>query len=396
MFIRYDKSVANEPKAVTINKLVTAELFKVLSHQSPQTLILGTIAAAILFASLRDYIDEKIAYSWFISYVLVTIIRLVHFYYIKEKDSLSIQKHLNFFVFGGLISGCIWASLIFIYDPTFPLTLQLFIIVILFGMPVGSLVINSVYFPLFLAFSSPQIFALIYWAIFLSPGLSFGFSFIAITYATLVNITAYKLNKHLIESLTSKLYNQALTKEVHEINKELAEIAYVDSLTNIHNRRYFIENMTEFLKTASEKHKQNTVFLLFDLDKFKQVNDTLGHQAGDTYLIEFANRLKGFEKLHKNVISARLGGDEFILSYQLKNRNDIEKDIKTLLSLLLQPIKFKETIIQPGLSIGVSQYSIHAKDVSTLLNLADKAMYKAKSHGGNTYYFYDNLLNKVD
>ena len=173
------------------------------------------------------------------------------------------------------------------------------------------------------------------------------------------------------------------TKELQQANKSLKYIAGHDSLTDLPNRRLFTELLMHELNKAN-RNFYNVAILYMDLDGFKTINDEHGHDMGDALLINVAKRLKS--SLRKDDLIARLGGDEFAICYS--NVNDIE-DVKILCQIIVdkisQPMYLGKIQCQIGISIGVSIYPKHGKDYSSLLRVADTAMYQVKEQGKNNF-----------
>lgn len=124
--------------------------------------------------------------------------------------------------------------------------------------------------------------------------------------------------------------------------------------------------------------------LFIDLDKFKEINDTKGHDAGDEVLMNFAARLE--QNIRESDFCGRLGGDEFVVCLNLiKDFEGIGAKADRLIERLSQPISINGEPIAVGVSIGISLYPDQSQDMATLLSLADEAMYKAKLEGGNRF-----------
>ncbi|MCH3963785.1 MAG: sensor domain-containing diguanylate cyclase [Clostridium sp.] len=184
-----------------------------------------------------------------------------------------------------------------------------------------------------------------------------------------------------LKNYVSELYK--LNKELEEKEKLIRNMAYHDRLTGVANRVLFYEFAEVFLNTA--KRTNTLLGLMFiDIDKFKMINDTYGHKAGDKVLIKVANMLT--ESTRKNDVVARYGGDEFlILLPYLKDLNDY----KTISSRIIDNknrnciIDYNSNKISISMSIGVSFYPKDGQTIDELIIKADKAMYIAKKHSGN-------------
>ena len=195
------------------------------------------------------------------------------------------------------------------------------------------------------------------------------------------------------------------TTEHHQVEQEIAYRASHDALTGLPNRAMALQTLDYLL--AQAKRSNGFVAVLFlDLDEFKLVNDTLGHEAGDKLLRQAAVRLR--EKLRESDFVARLGGDEFLVllpsqcqhgeSSEEETQNCIAQRASTLAERLIQAIKFPFQIegqdVYVGTSIGISLYPADAPDPPTLLQHADSAMYRVKETGRNGYQFYSEEMSQ--
>jgi diguanylate cyclase (GGDEF)-like protein/PAS domain S-box-containing protein len=153
-----------------------------------------------------------------------------------------------------------------------------------------------------------------------------------------------------------------------------------DGLTGLPNRTLFGDRLRQALLGA---RRNQTMFgvLLLDLDRFKDINDALGHDRGDTLLQEVATRLKGVLRATDTI--ARLGGDEFaVVSTDAKHPDSVVATARKILASLEGPFSIADQMVETGASIGVAMYPLHGDDPGTLLRRADVAMYAAKRSGG--------------
>ncbi|MEA5513711.1 CHASE2 domain-containing protein [Nodularia sp. UHCC 0506] len=178
----------------------------------------------------------------------------------------------------------------------------------------------------------------------------------------------------------SRSNNELKLKEDH-----LRYLADHDSLTGLTNRKFFIEQLQESLIWA-QNHNLLIGLLFIDLDGFKQINDSLGHDIGDRLLVSIAQRLSN--TLRGSDTVSRLGGDEFtIILRTIPNLQIAAKIAEKILESINQPIILGECNIRVSASIGISIYPHHSQDVETLIRQADTAMYRAKHLGKNRYVF---------
>jgi diguanylate cyclase (GGDEF)-like protein/PAS domain S-box-containing protein len=159
--------------------------------------------------------------------------------------------------------------------------------------------------------------------------------------------------------------------------------AYHDVLTNLPNRKLFMDRLSQAL-TRCRRYGKSLAVMFIDLDHFKTINDTLGHNAGDQLLLEMSLRLRGCIRDDDTV--ARLGGDEFtIILSELRHPEDAANVAEKILESVEQPLTIADTPIEVSASIGIALYPVDGHDAEALLRNADSAMYRAKEAGRNTY-----------
>lgn len=176
-----------------------------------------------------------------------------------------------------------------------------------------------------------------------------------------------------------------------EANQQMENLALFDTLTGLANRRLFIDRLHQSILNARRHNTMAALFFL-DLDKFKRINDTLGHQAGDELLITVAERLK--KCVRKQDTVARLGGDEFtILLNHLSDTDKISSIASQILEALKEPIQLGKHEIIISTSIGITLAPTDSTCSETLMKNADLALYMAKENGRDDYYFFTEDLN---
>jgi diguanylate cyclase (GGDEF)-like protein/PAS domain S-box-containing protein len=167
--------------------------------------------------------------------------------------------------------------------------------------------------------------------------------------------------------------------------------AHYDSLTNLPNRFLALDRLSQLVATA-KRNDEKIAVLFVDLDEFKKINDTLGHETGDKSLIEAARRLKLIVRDEDTV--GRVGGDEFIILLQgLTGANDVSLIVESLLKYFREPFKIDDRELLLTLSVGIAIYPDNGNSPSILLRNADAAMYQAKSLGRNTYSYFTEAMN---
>jgi diguanylate cyclase (GGDEF)-like protein/PAS domain S-box-containing protein len=177
-----------------------------------------------------------------------------------------------------------------------------------------------------------------------------------------------------------------------EHEAELIRIAHFDSLTRIPNRVLLADRMKQAISQSSRENNLMAVCYL-DLDGFKPINDTMGHDVGDAILVEVSKRIENTIRGGDTV--ARLGGDEFIiLLLGLEKAEESLTTLDRLLKSIAEPISVHNNTMTVSASIGVSIYPLDNDDPDTLMRHADQAMYVAKNSGKNRYHIFDVALDK--
>lgn len=182
-----------------------------------------------------------------------------------------------------------------------------------------------------------------------------------------------------------------ITGRVHA-EQRIRHNAYHDSLTGLPNRALFQDRLTQEIARA-RRVGTNSALLLVDLDRFKTINDTLGHDAGDKLLVEVAKRLKSRKRGGDTI--ARLGGDEFVLIVSaLRHKEDATVVAEQLLDVLKPPIQIEEHDLHVSASIGIAIFPDDGDEGAALLKSADVALYRAKELGRDNYQTFEPKLNQ--
>ncbi len=189
-----------------------------------------------------------------------------------------------------------------------------------------------------------------------------------------------------------------ITSRMHD-QKRLYHLAHHDILTNLPNRMLFIDRLDQAMARASI-HDRLVAVMFLDLDRFKVINDTLGHNSGDTLLRMVADRL--MESVRPGDTVARFGGDEFTILFEdIASQDDLLVLARKIIYLMTNPFIIEDRELFISTSIGISVYPNDGNDSITLLKNADNAMYRAKDEGRNNFQFYasemdSNMLERLD
>lgn len=198
-------------------------------------------------------------------------------------------------------------------------------------------------------------------------------------------------NEKELKDLISAARLTGIVMERDQAQKRIRTLAYTDELTRLANRASFIQHMEEVTK-ISFRHGRRFGLLYIDLDNFKHINDSLGHDAGDLLLKIIAERLRN--TCRDIDFIARLGGDEFCILIEEVEEDYAANVAKRCLSAISQPIEIYSRKLTPACSIGIAYYPDDGKDLSTLLKAGDTSLYTAKENGKNQYAFYKMELTQ--
>ncbi len=178
---------------------------------------------------------------------------------------------------------------------------------------------------------------------------------------------------------------QNITQQ-RESEKMIRQLAYSDALTGLANRAYFYKHLEDVIK-ASHRRNERFAILFLDLDEFKEINDSLGHDAGDILLKQIAQHLK--KAVREVDFVARLGGDEFcIVSCDISDQYDAAYIANRCLEEINVPVDLGKQVVRPRCSIGIAYFPDDGDDSRSLMKAADSAMYAAKESGKHRYVFY--------
>ena len=187
----------------------------------------------------------------------------------------------------------------------------------------------------------------------------------------------------------AKGFNEMTTK-LEKLYENLEQMAFTDPLTQLPNRTLFHDRLQQTIAAARRDNKPFSLFIM-DLDRFKDINDTLGHHIGDMLLQQVAQRLR--TKLRESDTVARMGGDEFAILLPTVSAKHADMAARMLLQALRTPFVVEDHSLDIGTSIGIALYPDHGIDANVLVQRADVAMYAAKTAGCG-HAFYDTRMDQ--
>ncbi len=388
-----DRSMKAEQE---LRRQVDVRLLELLYSAGPRIIGASVMVAGVLMLVLRGAVSDLELFIWGGLFLLVVALRLLLVMAWRQADTLARRQHRwrQFYAVGALVSGTLWGSAILFLSAEMDLSHQLFILVALVGLPIAAMPGNSVFMQVYYAFALPIVVGLLYWSLFATQELSLHFTLLVTAYTIVLWVTARSYHDRLRQSIEIGLRNEQLVRELSRSNRQLEQFAYLDPLTGLSNRRWFQLEAQQELDRGARSNRR-LALLLIDLDNFKQVNDTLGHEMGDELLQVMARRLteslRHTDTLARNLSdAARFGGDEFtVLLEDVDDRHGVEQAASRILAALAQPVVLGETEWKPSASIGIALFPDHAAKLGELMRGADIAMYIAKKRGRNRYCFFE-------
>ena len=367
--------------------LVRAEKLALLYRQSYPAIFVSLFSCLLLSVILWPVQQKEVLISWVLILSLTTVARIILFiryYNIKPQgeDILVWEKPYFISLFLSSITWGIGAVYIMPIDSQVH---QVLIYYFLIGMCGGAISVYSAHGVMTLVTITCLLLPVTAWFLLQHNLLPVGAALGAIIFYVSVLRAGKILSSALDHSLSLAHELKNLTLEL-SIAKEKAEaMALIDELSNLNNRRAFYEK-GKVLVDDCQRNNENLSIILMDIDDFKQVNDTLGHAAGDAVLVQVGSRLK--QSTRNADLCARVGGEEFgILVKTSGTSGTVHLAEKLRKEISETPFIFNNKDISLSASFGVTEGK---SDLDTLFNRADTAMYKAKQEGRNRVVVYDN------
>lgn len=196
-------------------------------------------------------------------------------------------------------------------------------------------------------------------------------------------------HQRLVDACT-QLCTLALERE--RSRQRIRQLAFYDDLTGMPNRSLLLAKTDQAIAAAARQGEQMAV-LFVDLDRFKQVNDSLGHSAGDELLRQIAWRMQS--ELRASDIAGRLSGDEFVVVLAQCDAEHAANTVERIQTLLARPMTIANTVLTISASVGIAIFPDDGRDMDTLLQRADMAMYQAKSSGRGCFSFFSREMNRL-
>ena len=395
-------------------------------------------AVWIVYGLVVDTHHQAAAMLLGVAVTFLSVVRiLISDEYLRSHNQSRLIKFLGAHLFLTFIIGIVWGWFALMQSAHEDAAIRNMVFLINFGMIAGSIATLSVWVPAYVAYVAPQ--AVCIFAVFMIQGDRISsymaaafFIFIAIMISTSLKVNRSHKREMLLnlknKELINDLHNEVLhrtrtqvlledskrdledkvhdrTKELQTINEDLTKeiadkekaeesleyIAYHDELTDLPNRNLLIDRINDTIETA-RRNREKLGILFLDLDRFKAINDSLGHNIGDKLIQEVAKRL--LQTLRKEDTISRNGGDEFVVVIKrMQNSDEAILVAQKLIENLTNIFEIDAHKIHIGASIGISVYPNDGASAVELVRNADTAMFSAKKSGGNRLQFYDESMS---
>jgi diguanylate cyclase (GGDEF)-like protein len=372
-----------------IQSKVHAELVDILYKQILHMLWAEAFAGSLVFFILWWEGNKILLLGWMAFMVLVTGIPryFIAYAYAHKKRGKKYSRYWeSALMVLLLITGLGWS---FAGTILLPMSNRLNESIVLFLLVGVAAAANPFYSPIKKMYAIFLIPTLFFSAIFLlmrGSNYSVFIGIALITFGMLMLITSLISSELINNTLKLRFKNLELTRNLLKTNIRLENLASHDTLTSLPNRASFYEKLANIIATAHQQKKSFAVLFL-DLDKFKNINDALGHDTGDQLLVLAAARLK--EVIRPMDIACRLGGDEFILLLaDIESTETAGQVAAAVCKAFKSPIRVKNHELVITMSIGISIYPQDGVEAEVLIKKADTAMYGVKGEKSGGFRFY--------
>lgn len=379
-----------------LEKYIQRDAAALLYGNAVSGIVISWITASFLVFTFDNPSTDSFKYMWWCGLSLLFMLRIVDVIHWRTKvqhTEFDGEKAVKRYITGVNPTGVMWAVyLVFItkYNSSVELTTTLIAIAAMAG---GSATILAAH----------KYTAMFYAFILLSPA-SIGLllseqnalkllGFLGVSYSVVMLITSKKSADFTRNTLFLKNENKVLVhqmeEKVEQRTKKIYELSNLDSLTGLYNRTAFISHLETALASSAEPF----ALLFIDLDGFKKINDSIGHQAGDQILKQSADRLKIWSLDTK--LLCRWGGDEFLMVLADTNENDAVDISEQLIEMLSEPHHTENSVLSVGATIGIALYPKHAQTEDRLIQSADMAMYYQKKQTRSTVGVFTEQMDQL-
>ncbi|MBI1892119.1 MAG: EAL domain-containing protein [Burkholderiales bacterium] len=359
-------------------------------------------AAAFLAITVSSKVPGAVLALWLVLSLVSSSARLVLWYWRRSSPVHQEQavRWSRAFMASVAFSGLVWSGSLMLFAPYLSIEYQVILGLVICGVCAACLPVFAAVPQIYRMFAICAMGPVLAWTLVAGLELTWEFAAIGAVFLSLMLHTSARLssmvvaalrtqfaNDELVESLKKEIDMRQATEEAAQQSTAVARhLAHHDSLTGLPNRSHLIESLKQALSLA-RRQQFSLGLLMFDLDRFKAVNDTMGHAAGDALICQVAERLK--QNLRTEDLMCRPGSDEFliVLPY-INDSQDLARAAHKLQRCLEAPFQLEDTELFVTLSIGIAAYPHDGDSPEQLILRAETAMYQAKKGGGNGFAFY--------
>ena len=357
----------------TIEEQVRTDRLHQLFRQSFAAILGSYLAATMLCWLCWDRLDQRIMLVWLVTLGVSSLLRIKMFmeWFRCPNSERTPERWERRYWITLVLSASIWGGGAFALIPTDDRLSQVLVMLFTVGMSVSAVSCYSAYRAMTVASISLVLMPCTLWLLWQPSSMQVGIAIAVLVFSTFVFSATRKLSGALEKAFR-------LTRQMERAHSISTRAAQTDELTGLMNRRAFFER-AQVLYAQCRHNQQPLCALMMDMDHFKQINDTYGHQAGDQVLRQIGGVISA--SFRQADVYGRLGGEEFAVllpNTSLETARAIaEQLIKAISGLAAEPVK--------GLSasLGVASTHDHDQDLHGLMNMADKALYRAKAQGRN-------------
>ena len=357
---------------------VHPKLIESFVDQTPRAMIAMLIVSSAYFGIFIKFVPLIVLIVWFVFQILLAVYRyynaMMFKTYLAQRTPEKIEQNEVYFMLSNVFQAGMWtisSVLSIVYAPQpYELVSLILTIGIITAAALSMSSLYKAYLVFFFSMIIPQIIIMICYAEHQHIGLVV-LIFIYIPATILLSRAIYNSRLSSIEA------HDELEKSVDELHR----LSIMDNLTNIYNRRYFFEMSNKLIATAA-REKKAVSLLMLDIDFFKQVNDSYGHQAGDFILVELVKEIETMTR--KSDVFARIGGEEFTIllnNTSLKGAQVIAEKMR--IKIENKVFSYNNASIDITISIGISELTALNTSIEDLYKQADKQLYSAKNNGRN-------------